>query len=396
MVTIFTGTSFALKRRRLAQSRNVPLQDKLGLRFRYNLADPLPECLHHVDSLAHGTIQQPEPMTNPETRNIFLVRSLVEEAIASSQLEGASTTREIAKEMIRAGRQPRDRGERMIFNNYRTMGAIRELKKREMTRGLLFEIHGMVTDGTLDDPSAPGRLRGPGEDVVVGDAYDEVSHVPPPPEELEQRLDEMCKFANGLTPEGFIHPMVRSMVLHFWLAYDHPFVDGNGRTARALFYWSMLRHGYWLFEYISISNVILKAPSQYERAFLHTETDDNDLTYFLIHHAEVIRKAIDELYAYIDHRTKQLNEAEKELRGLTALNHRQRELIGHALRHPGHGYTIEFHRHSHNVVYETARSDMMGLENRGLLRKRKSGKTWVFTPAADLETKLRGDGPSSR
>src|SRR5205814_10028127 len=58
------------------------------------------------------------------------------------------------------------------------------------------------------------------------------------------------------------HPMVRSMILHFWLAYDHPFVDGNGRTARALFYWSMLRNGYWMFEYITISKIILSGPDR--------------------------------------------------------------------------------------------------------------------------------------
>jgi Fic family protein len=55
----------------------------------------------------------------------------MEEAITSSQLEGAATTREVAKEMIREGRQPRDRSERMILNNYLTMqriGAIRNDK----------------------------------------------------------------------------------------------------------------------------------------------------------------------------------------------------------------------------------------------------------------------------
>jgi Fic family protein len=386
---------YALRIRRLASSRSVPLRDKLGSSFNYNLADPLPGCLHHVDSLARGAIQQPEPVTNPETRDSYLVRSLIEESITSSQLEGASTTREIAKEMIRDGRQPRDRGERMIFNNYQTMMSILELKNQEMTRDLLFGIHRLVTDGTLENPSAAGRFRVPSEDIVVGDDRGEVFHTPPPAEELERRLDEMCKFANGVTPEGFIHPMVRSIILHFWLAYDHPFVDGNGRTARALFYWSMLRQGYWLFEYISISNIILKAPVRYGRAFLHTETDENDLTYFLIYHAEVIRKAIDELYAHIDRRTRQLTEAQKQLRGLTTLNSRQRELIGHALRHPGHRYTIESHRNSHKVVYETARSDLMDLESRGLLQKRKSGKTWIFTPSQDLEAKLGRDDVSS-
>ncbi len=273
--------------------------------------------------------------------------------------------------------------------------AILELRKREMTRELLFEIHQMVTEGTLDTPSAAGRFRRPDEHIVVGDDSGEVFHIPPPAEELEGRVDEMCRFANGVVPEGFIHPMVRSMILHFWLAYDHPFVDGNGRTARALFYWSMLKQGYWLFEYISISNIILKAPAQYGRAFLYTETDDNDLTYFLVYHAEVIRKAINELYEHIDRRARQLAEAQKELRGLIMLNHRQRELIGHALRHPGHRYTIESHRNSHKVVYETARSDLMDLERRGLLQKHKSGKTWIFTPMPDLEKKLRQEDSRS-
>lgn len=45
------------------------------------------------------------------------------------------------------------------------------------------------------------------------------------------------------------------------IAYMHPFVDGNGRTARALFYWYMLKSGYWLTEYLSISRVIAKSKS---------------------------------------------------------------------------------------------------------------------------------------
>jgi Fic family protein len=386
---------FALKLRRRSQLREVPFSDQHGVPFCFSLVDPLPEYLHHVDALARGTIQQPEPVTDPATRDSYLVRSLIEEAITSSQLEGASTTREVAQNLIREGRQPRDRSERMILNNYETMQYILGIKDRELSAGLLFEIHRMVTEGTLNDATAAGRFRRSDETVVVGDDLGEVFYIPPRAEELPGRLDEMCRFANGQTPGGFIHPVVRAMILHFWLAYDHPFVDGNGRTARALFYWSMLRQGYWLVEYISISTIILKGPVQYGRAFLHTETDENDLTYFLLYHASVIRRAIDELYADIARRTKQLARTQGQLRGLSELNHRQRELIGHALLHPGHRYTIESHRTSHGVVYETARSDMMDLEARGLLRKRKSGKTWIFTPSPDLEQKLSEVGPHS-
>jgi Fic family protein len=317
------------------------------------------------------------------------VRSLIEESTTSSQLEGASTTREVAKQMIREGRKPRDRSERMILNNYRTMQRIIELKDRKIDKDMILEIHRLVTDGTLDNPSGVGRLRRPDERVVVGDDLGEVFHDPPAAVDLEHRIAAMCDFANRETPGGFIHPMVRSMILHFWLAYDHPFVDGNGRTARALFYWSMLKQGYWLFEYIAISKIILKGPAKYGRAFLYSETDENDLTYFLLYHAGVVRRAIDELYLYIDSRRERLARIQRELRGLTHLNNRQRDLINHALRHPGQHYTVEYHRNMHNVVYETARSDMMDLADRGLLQKRKVGKAWLFTPSADLEERLR-------
>jgi Fic family protein len=374
---------------RRARTRTVPLRGVDARPFSFLLVDPLPECLHHIDSQARGGLQAPEPIMNPETKDQYLLRSLLDEAITSSQLEGASTTREVAKDMIREGRRPRDRDEKMIYNNYLTMQYITEIKDEPLTRELVFRVHSTVTEGTLDDPTKAGRFRRPDERVVVGDDRGEDFHVPPPAGELGERMGSMCRFANGETPGPFIHPLIRSIVLHFWLAYDHPFVDGNGRTARALFYWSMLRHGYWLFEYISISEIILRGPAKYGLAFLHTETDENDLTYFLLYHADVVREAIDALYAYIERRTADVRRVEGELRGLAPMNHRQRDLIAHALRHPGQGYTITHHQNSHGVVYQTARADLLDLERRGLFQKRKVGKVWYFRAAPGLEERLR-------
>ena len=150
----------------------------------------------------------------------------------------------------------------------------------------------------------------------------------------------------------------------------------------------MLHHHYWLCEYISISPLILEAPAKYGRAFLYTETDENDLTYFIIYHLELICRAVDELHKYIARKTEQLRRLESGLRGVANLNHRQRALIGHALRHPHQTYTIESHQRSHKVVYETARRDLHGLADRGLLNANKAGKTWQYTPASDLEKRL--------
>jgi Fic family protein len=336
----------------------------------------------------------PEPITNPQTRDRYLVRSLIEEAITSSQLEGAVTTREVAKEMIRTGRTPRDTSEQMILNNYATMQRITELKKEPLSREMILDIHRLVTEGTLDDPTAAGRFRRSDEKRIVGDEYGEVFHDPPPAAELLERLEAMCDFGNGKTPPYFVHPAVRAIILHFWLAYDHPFVDGNGRTARALFYWSMLHEGYWLFEFISISSILRKAPVKYGRSFLYTETDDNDLTYFIVAQTEVIRRAIEDLHAYIGRKTAEVQELETHLRALDLFNHRQVEVVRHALKHPYQLYTIESHRKSHNVVYQTARTDLLDLTKRGVLGQKKQGKKIVFTVPRDLPEilkKLQGE-----
>ena len=378
-----------LKFSRRAQARYLPLMGKDGRPFSCALPDPIPEQLNDIDLRAGGTIGMPEPITNPNMKDRYLVNSLIEEAITSSQLEGAATTRQVAKEMIRTSRPPRDRSERMILNNYFAMQEIGKLRTDPITPEFVLHLHRTVTRDTLDKSGDEGRFRRSDEQIDVGDDYGRVFHQPPPADQLQKRMAAMCDFANGKTPENFVHPVLRSIILHFWLAYDHPFVDGNGRTARALFYWSMLHYGYWICEFISISEIIRKAPAKYGTAFLYTETDDNDLTYFILYHLDVIRRAIDQLHEYVKRKTNEMKMLEQQMRVLSLLNHRQQALISHALRNPRHAYTIDSHSLSHKVVYQTARSDLLDLAKRGVLQAKKVGKQWRFTPSPDIEERLR-------
>jgi Fic family protein len=375
--------------RRRAAYRPLPLRDKEDRPFRYFLTDGVQELLHEIDSGAGGFIGMPGPIANPETRDRYVVSSVIEEAITSSQLEGAVSTREVAKEMIKSGRKPHDRSEQMILNNFRTMQQIRELKDRRLTPGLVFEIHRLVTEDTLDKPGTAGRFRTAEERVRVTDPDGAIHHDPPSAGELGARMQGMCDFANRKTPKTFVHPVIRAIVLHFWLAYDHPFYDGNGRTARALFYWSMLRSGFWLFEYVSISRILVQAPSRYARSFLYTETDDNDLNYFVIYQAEVIHRAIKDLHAYIERKQQEVHDVEARLRYMKQLNHRQQALVMHALRHPAQEYTIASHRLSQDIAYGTARSDLLDLAALGLLERRQRGKAMVFEARAQLEARLQ-------
>lgn len=382
-----------MKMARLAIAKELPqLRDRKGKPFRYCLIDSFAEALHRIDLGAGGKISLPTDLTNPDLRDRYVVSSLIEEAVNSSILEGAGTTRRIAAQMLRSRRPPENRGEQMVLNNYRAMEALRELRGEPMSPPLLFELHRILTEKTLDEDDA-GRLRRPEQAIVVADDYGTVFHEPPAAGELPERLDRLCAFANEETPEGFMHPVLRAITLHFWLAYDHPFVDGNGRTARALFYWSMLRSGYWLFEFVSISHAILRAPTKYYRAFLHTETDANDLTYFMVYHLGVIERAMNALHDYLARKAAEIRDSESVLRGMARLNHRQKALVAHAVRHPGFEYTIESHRTSHAVAYQTARTDLLDLVDRALLRQHKRGRKFVFTPVPELAERLRGPGP---
>jgi Fic family protein len=385
---------FLLKLQRQSIKQTAPLLDKSGGPISFVLTPEILHRLHEIDMRAGGQIKMPEPVTNRETRDAYYVSSLIEEAITSSQLEGATTTRQVAKEMLRTGRPPRDRSERMILNNFLTMRRIGELKEKPLTRELILEIHRLVTDQTLNDFTAAGRFRRADEKVGVYDNSTNVlMHDPPIASELESRIKGLCEFANREEP--FIHPVIRSILLHFMLGYDHPFIDGNGRTARALFYWSMLRHGYWLAEFISISNIALKAPAQYARAFLYTEADESDATYFILYHLKVIMRAIASLHDYIARKAQEMQQFEAELRGAAVLNHRQRDLVRHAMRHPGRFYTVKGHQLSHNVSYETARADLLDLVKRDLLDAQKEKATkgkWVFIAKPQLMGRLAAMG----
>jgi Fic family protein len=381
-----------LKFQRQTGSRTIPLCDAAGNHFRISVPDLVADFLHQIDRGGGTLIDVPEQLMSAEHRDRYVVRSLMEEAITSSQLEGAATTREVAKKMLAEGRKPRDRSERMIVNNYVTMRHILELKDKPLTPEMVFQIHREISEDALDIPDGAGRLRRADEEINVSDIEGTAFHTPPPAAELPRRLTAMCDFANGKTPDFFVHPLIRGIILHFWLAYDHPFVDGNGRTARALFYWQTLHSGYWLFEFISISQFLRAAPVQYGMAFLHTETDENDLTYFIIHQAGIVRRALKELHDYVARKSSELRACLDALQLHPGLNHRQQALISHAVRHPGFVYNIASHGTRHGVVYQTARTDLLRLAGLNLLEQQKAGRAFVFVAPKDLESRLRTKG----
>lgn len=382
----------SLKFARRSQYRAVDLSDKNGQAFQFTMTDRLLKQSEQITRRASGQIRTPDDVFGTTGRNQYIVRSLVEEAITSSQLEGASTSRRVAIEMLDSKRDPRNKSELMIYNNYQAMERIRTSLAEPLTTEFVLELHRILTDGTLEDPSDAGRLETLDHQRVAVWDNEICVHEPPSADQLPQRLQALCDFANGDTPEGaYIPPVVRAVIVDFMVGYDHYFADGNGRTARALFYWCMLKQEYWLSEYVAISKIFKKAPSRYSTAYLLTEDDERDLTYFIHYQLDVFIRALDELDDHLQAKVQEAADIRSALASKTVeFNFRQAEILEKLARDENERVSVRQYRDRFRVSHETARADLNDLTKHGYLTKQKVGRSYLWRPTPQLINKLSG------
>jgi Fic family protein len=345
------------------------------------------QYLHEFDMNLGGNIQG-NGIIPSEEKDRYLISSLMEEAIASSQLEGAVTTRKVAKEMLESNRKPRTTSEQMILNNYEGMKWIADNKHLRFTPENIRHIHSIITKNTLPHASEEGSFRTDNEVRVVDVQTGTTIYTPPPHDQLNKMIEEYCSFANDENKQSFfIHPISKAITLHFLMGYIHPFSDGNGRTARTIFYWYLLKKGYWLIEFMSVSRIILNSKAQYARAYLHTEIDNNDLTYFVIYNLKCLSAALVDLKKYIERKTEEKKNVLQLLRN-TSFNDRQIVILHELIKDPSAYFSVQQVQTKFNVSNQTARNDLDGLTAAKLMESRKSGKKIQFFAVADFLKKV--------
>lgn len=325
----------------------------------------------------------------------FLVSSLImEEAITSAQLEGASTAREVAKKMLEEEREPIDEDERMILNNYLLLKYAEQKNRDDLTVDVILEFHRIATQGTTENNVVPGEFR-VDNDIYIEDGSGNIAHQPPDFQLIEKRLKALCDFANednsGQGGCDFVHPLIKSIVLHFMIGYEHPFRDGNGRTARAVFYWFMLKSEYRLFKYISISKLLKENPKDYGLSYMYTEKDNNDLTYFIYFQLDTISKAFEELTNYLNNKVSEFKEISESLEKTVwgnALNFIQKDLIKKALKEPGRIFSIKEVSNSYSITDNTSRAYLNKLTELKLFLSTKDGRKTIYIAPSDLLKKL--------
>lgn len=368
-----------VKLSRKARQRSIKFA---GEQFSFTSTDYLFSLLHEFDLNLGGSLGGQGPIPEAD-KHRYLIGSIMEESIASSQIEGAVTSRVVAKEMLRKQRPPRNQSERMIVNNYNTIQHIVACKQRSLTAESLLELHRLMTADTMDKPEECGAFR-QHDDIHVVDATDgEIIHTPPTYTTLPTFVTDLCRFFNDETPDYFLHPIVKASIIHFLIGYFHPFTDGNGRAARALFYWYLLKRGYWLTEYLSISRVIMQSRSQYYRAYQYTEADGNDVTYFVQYQVKAMKRAYDELKAYIDRKVVERQQVSQWQ--LTAnLSARQATVLSWLQAEPNRILSVKEVETLLGTSNQTARTDLQRLVEKGYLtevRVNQKERQFALAPA---------------
>lgn len=365
-----------------------PIMDKNGHYFRMNTKH-LSEFLHIIDKEMGGSFMGITHFSELNKKQ-FITRNLIEESIASSQIEGANTSRAVARKMLLEGRKPINHSEQMIVNNHQIMLKIeQEFYKEELSFELICELHSIVTDKTLPEDKK-GKLRETfdqhGERLKIIPWSGTVTYVTPDKEFVETELPRLMAFANDKEdPQSeFIHPLIKGIMLHFWIALLHPFEDGNGRLARSLFYWYMLRHDYWAFKYISLSEKIKNSTKQYSLAYVYSEQEPYDLTYFIQYNIEKLQLARKDFQLYIERKIKE-NRVEASInQEKYGFNNRQKKLLHYLHQETENRTTITSYQQLYLINKVTAITDLKELVTKGFLNKIKNGRNTFYYPTTKV------------
>lgn len=334
--------------------------------FHFTITKNMLALLHAFDMDLGGNLGT-KSIIPASDKSYYLISSIMEEAIASSQMEGASTTRRIAKDMLRKQLKPINKSQQMIVNNYDTITKISNDFNKDFSMEDLLDIHRSISKSTLDNSEYEGVFRKNDDIYVVDSITGSVAHTPPSYNEIIDMIVDLCDFANNDNNDNFIHPIIKGIIIHFILAYIHPFVDGNGRTARSLFYWYMIKKGYWLTEYLSISRIIYTNKKSYEKAFLYTENDDNDLSYFIQYHLNVMKKAFEDLKKYLQRKIDEQQNVHRFI-GVLNTNDRQRYVFKVIMENKHIIITPKELASQFDITTRTARTDLQELVKMGYLK----------------------------
>ena len=358
-----------LEKERRKRSQELPLLAQNGKPFWFVLTGGIEKQCDAIAELARRDIA----FTGPEFDALFQ-DAVVDEAVYSSVIEGAFTSREQAVDFIRQNKQPRNKSEQMVKNNYDALTYVLEHLEDEISEETILQIAQIVTRS-----AAEVQVTGYRDGAVYVTGREGVVYTPPQADAVPEMMRSLVTFIQ----KSELHPLLKACIAHFYFVYIHPFGDGNGRTARALSYMMLLQFGYDFFRYFSISGIVAEERGKYYRSMRNVEDSDGDMTYFIDAYSGMLARTVEQMENHLKYHVI-AGQKLKELEQNGTLNERQLKGAKWLLESSGSNVTVEIWRKKYKVVTETARRDLLALCDAGLLVRELDGRKAVFRVLREL------------
>ncbi|MBP8763130.1 MAG: Fic family protein [Acetoanaerobium sp.] len=344
--------------------------DKEERNLFFNYTKESREYVNFIEDLGRDKIEDIIP---DDIKESALIDSLIDEAFSSSVIEGAYSTRKRAHDMIINNKQPKNKSEKMILNNFRALEYTMDNIEEELTHDIVYSIWEILTNETIEEEDICSGYRT--GDVEVRNKKDELVFEGPSSNEIQEMMESLIEYFNGIDNTN---PIVKACIIHYYFVYIHPFFDGNGRTARALMHMYLIRNGYDFLKYFSISKILVDNRSGYYESIRTCEIHESDVTYFIDFYTKLLIDTISEIRKnYLNQFSKKIIFESIEMKNVI-LNARQEKVLNYFLKRTKSNIDIKEYTKKYQVTTETARKDLQILVDFGFFKKIKSGKKYLY------------------
>jgi len=229
----------------------------------------------------------------------------VHNAHSSTSIEGNKLTLEQVKALAENKEVvATEKDKKEVLNYLKTLDSIPEYASKKTTSVKLFlKIHKTVTIGTLRDNKDCGAFRKRqvfvGRRIFDGTSFKEiVEYMPPKTKDVPQLTAEFLDWLN-LDKTKEVNPVISAGIVHYEIARIHPFIDGNGRTARLIASLALYKSGFDHRRFFALDDYYDENRSAYYAALKTVQANKGDITKWLEYFTDGVLYSINKVKDFI-------------------------------------------------------------------------------------------------
>lgn len=324
--------------------------------------------LVYLDSFAQINMNAFKTLIYPQS-NSYGERAVENEIISTGKIENIDYNRERVRNILK-GFAPKDDEENRIFGLKKGFDFIAD-RDNTITQENIYKLYMMAVGDFLDDADKlidGNRYRHDSVFVVGAD----LEHSGMPYLKLNSAMKALVEFINN---DDNINDLAKATIIHFYIAYIHPYFDGNGRMARLLHLWFLVQKGYETALFIPFSSYIARSKNQYYNAY--SAIEENYKISGVIDVSPFIKYFSDNVYNKLQNEEFKTDIFENYDKQLKAGNvtEKEKQLWNFVISRYGKGEfsTKQLEKDFGNAAYATIRSFVMKFEKLNLFTSQRYG-----------------------